>query len=318
MVAVVAVMATACVSGGTEVNEPVPTLFDDSTSTIVPATDEPTSSTMPTTTLEVAQRLPDLPATVPGAIRSDDGALLPITGTDGDIWFVLGPCGEDRIEPAGSATQVGPQHVVLDPGGADDEAGRINLAVAQRTAEILSADGVSAALTRTGSADIGPSTRGLAAPAVGAVAFVSIHRGEASGETTGEPRPTVFRRAADEDSQRLAGLIHQEMTEAFADVDGTFAAQPESGVRTLLNQRGEDYFRVLQASTGVAAARAELLALGQNESTLLASEEGRDIEAQALADAIVRFLVTNEEGDGFIDPVEAVRTAPTSNTPGGC
>ena len=75
---------------------------------------------------------------------------------------------------------------------------------------------------------------------------------------------------------------------------------------------------MLQTSAGVAAARVELLALPVNATTLLTEEEGREIEARALADAIVRFLVTSEVSDGFIDPVEAVRTAPTSNAPGGC
>ena len=62
----------------------------------------------------------------------------------------------------------------------------------------------------------------------------------------------------------------------------------------------------------------ELLGLGADETALLGSEEGRDVEAGALAAAVVRYLVSSEEGDGFIDPVEVVRTAPTSDTPGGC
>ncbi|MEQ8842458.1 MAG: N-acetylmuramoyl-L-alanine amidase [Acidimicrobiales bacterium] len=299
-------------------NEPVPTLFDDSTSTAEVPAEEATSSTLPTTTLPIADRLPALATDAAGAVRTDDGALLPITGTDGDVWFVLGPCGGEQIEPSGFVSPIEAQHVVLDPGGADDAAGRVNLAVAQRTAEILAADGVAVTLTRTGPVELGAGTRGAAAVALGATAFVSIQRGEDGSATTSAPRPTVFRRAGDDASRRLAGLIHQALVEAFAGLEGTFVAPDEPGVRALLNQRGEDYFRVLQTSNGVAAARVELLALGENETTLLASEEGRDIEAQALADAIVAFLVTNEEGNGFIDPVEAVRTAPTSNTPGGC
>jgi len=61
-----------------------------------------------------------------------------------------------------------------------------------------------------------------------------------------------------------------------------------------------------------------MLGAAQNDTTLLSAEEGRDIEAQALADALVRFLVSEEEGSGFIDSAEAVRTAPTTDSPGGC
>ena len=253
-----------------------------------------------------------------GAVVAEEGVVLPITGTDGDVWFVLGPCGENRIEPGATATLVGPQHVVLDPGGVDDDAGRANLDVAQRTAELLAADGVVVLLTRTGAAELGAGTRGAVAPAVGARVFVSIHRSDDASTPSAEPRPSVFHRADDADSRRLAGLVHEAVVAAFDGVDGAFLVQTEPGVQPLLNQRGEDYFRVLQTSAGVAAARIEMFGGAENVTTLLTVEEGRDIEARALADAIVRFLVTSEEGDGFIDPAEAVRVAPTSNTPGGC
>ena len=313
------VFVAGCVSGEAELVEPVPTLFDDvssTTSTMSTAGDETTSSS-PTTTVRVAERLPALVEDVPGAVAVGEGVVLPVTGTDGEVWFLLGPCGEDRLEPVSTAALLGSQHVVLDPGGGDDVAGRINLAVGLRTAELLAADGIAVVLTRTADAELGAATRGAIGPAVGSSVLVSIQRGVGSTRTE-DPMPTVFHRADDPDSRRLAGLIHHEVASAFATLDGAFTAHAEPGVRSLLNQRGEDYFRVLQTSAGVAAARVELLSVDENEMALLASGEGHEIEARALADAIVRFLVTSEEGDGFIDPVEVVRTAPTSDSPGGC
>ena len=311
------VLVAGCVSGEAEVVEPVPTLFDDVSSTTSAAGNETTSSRGPTTTAPVAERLPALVEDVPGAVAVGEGVVLPVTGTDGEVWFLLGPCGEDRLEPVSTAELFGPQHVVLDPGGGDDVAGRINLAVGLRTAELLAADGIAVALTRTADAELGAATRGAIGPAVGSLALVSIHRGVGSTPTE-DPRPTIFHRADDVESRRLAGLIHHEVVSAFGALEGVFTAHAEPGVRPLLNQRGEDYFRVLQTSAGVAAARVELLSVDENEMALLASGEGHEIEARALADAIVRFLVTSEEGDGFIDPVEVVRTAPTSDSPGGC
>ena len=123
---VVFATATGCVSGSAEVETPVPTLFDDaSTSTTVPVSSV-SSSVAPASTLAIVDRLPALADAVPDAVFGDDGVVLPITGTDGDVYFLLGPCGEDRVEPVSTATLVGPQHVVLDPGG-EGEAGAVNL-----------------------------------------------------------------------------------------------------------------------------------------------------------------------------------------------
>lgn len=317
LLTVVALLAGACVGGEAEVREPVPTLFDDSTSTSIDVVEQTSAPTV-TTTLPVIDRLPELPTDVPGAVLAD-GMVLPIIGTDGDAWFLLGPCGEDRVAPASTAVTVAPQHVVLDPGGGDDPAGVANLALAERTAELLAADGVQVLLTRTTAVELSASTRGAVGPAVGARVLVSLHRSEADAENAGgDARPTVFPRAGDADSRRLGGLLHQAVADAIEPHSTAFVSGAEPGVRPLLNQRGADYFRVLQTSAGVAAVRVELPAAAQNDPTLLAEEEGRDIEARALADGIIRYLVTNEEGDGFVDPVEAVRTAPTSNTPGGC
>lgn len=311
------VLAAGCVDGGAEVVEPVPTLFDDTVSTTIVADEATTTAAESTTTVPVRDRLPSLADDVVGAVLAEGGIVLPITGTDGEVWFVLGPCGEERIEPVSSATLVGPHHVVLDPGGVDDEAGAVNLAVARRTAELLAAQGVVVTLTRTSTAQMSAATRGAVGPALGALVTVSIERGTGDA-VTADPRPTVFHRADDVDSRRLAGLIHREVVDAFATLEGAFTAHGEPGVRSLLNQRGEDYFRVLGTDLGVATARVELLGLGADETALLGSEEGREVEAGALAEAVVRYLVTSEEGNGFIDPVEMVRTAPTSDAPGGC
>lgn len=314
----VIVFAGGCVGGGAEAEQSVP-LFDDST-TAQPDGGDETASTLTTTTLSVAERLPELDADVTGAVRSSDGALLPVIDTDGEVWFVVGSCGDEQIEPRGSAEVVGAQHVVLDPGDGDgdDRAASINLALALRTSELLEADGVAVVLTNAGTAAMSGSTRSATGPSVGARAFVSIHHPNADGPVTDEARPSIVHRADDSESRRLAGLLHEELVAAFASLGGEFAAHEEAGVRPLLNQRGEDFFRVLRIDGDLAGVRADLLPLGENEATLLATEEGRDLEAQALATAIARFLVTEEEGNGFVDPIESVRNAPTTNSPGGC
>ncbi len=324
----VVVLAGACTGGAPDRDslEPITESVDGTVAatTTVDGTGPPTAST---TTIPVAERLPALPTDIVGAVRADDGTARPITGTDGEVWFIRGACGADAVAPATTAALIGPRHVVLDPGagGADrgNELGglveaELNLDIAERTAALLRAQGVTVALTRTRDTDLSAGARGALGPALGARALVSINVGAPVGATVAEPRPAVFHQIGDEQSRRLAGLVHEELVAAFARFDGPWAGLAEPGVKPLLNQRGDDFFVVLDAGAGTPAVRVEVVAVGENEATLLSTEEGRDAEAEALADALVRFLVTDEQGDGFITPTETMRTAATSNTPGGC
>lgn len=329
-VALVLVMAVGAALAGTgaRVEEPSIRFADDgSTTEVMGAVADATTSTASTTTTPVADRLPPLATDVTGAIRSADGTARAVLGTDGEVWVVAGACGGQATEAPDTAVQIGPHHVVLDP--AEGGAARgvvagpvveadLNLAIARRTAELLADEGVAVVLTRDGDADLGATARGLLGPAVGAEVLVSIHHAAAGDRRTTAPAPEVFHQIDDPASRRLGGLVHEEMSGALAALGGEWAEVEEPGVRPLLNQRGEDFHVVLQRSAGVAAIYVELVALGERETALLAGEEGREIEAGALARAIVRFLVTDEAGDGFVEPDELVREAPTTNAPGAC
>lgn len=328
VVALVLGSAVACVGGDAEVSEPVPSLFDEPVPT---ARDEPAEteapSTAPTTTAPVAARLPDLADEVAGAVRAEDGTARAVTGTDGEVWFTIGACSAEAIEPTATAALIGPQHVVIDPGrgGADRGTTRgdlveaeLNLDIARRVADRLTDQGVAVVLTRDQDTSLSNGARGALGPAVGARALVSIRHPVAGDETTTTPRPAVFHQIAEPESLRLGALVHEELADAFGGIGGEWAAIEEPGVKPLLNQRGEDFFVVLQRSAGTPAVVVDVAALGENEATLLTTEEGRSAEAAALAEALVRFLVTDEQGSGVTEPSETVRTAPTSNTPGGC
>ncbi|MDG2028528.1 MAG: N-acetylmuramoyl-L-alanine amidase [Acidimicrobiales bacterium] len=321
-VLVVLVLAAGGCAGDADGSDPVPTLFGDdaeSTSSTLDA-DDATSTTVTTTTLPIRDRLPELPSDIPGAVRADDGTIRAIVGTDGEVWDVRGACRAEAVEPAASAVLVGPQHVVLDPdGGGDGSAGAgLVLSLTDVVAAELVAVGIAVAATRESDVALSAPTRGAAGPAVGAAAFVTLALGEAGDATSDVVRPAVFHQIDDPESRRLGGLVHEALVAAWLDEDGPWAVGEEPGVRPLLNQRGEDYFVVLQASAGVPAVRVEVLADGERETALLENEEGRLQIGTAIADAIARFLVTDETGSGYVDPVETVRQAPTSNTPGAC
>lgn len=319
---IVAVVLVAGLAGGgcgvDEAADPVPTLFDDSTSTSASTVAASTETTASTTTVPIAERLPPLPDDIDGAVRSVEGFLLPILGTDGEVWNVRGACREEAVEPAVTAELVGPRHVVVDPGAAwgTDEA-RVLLDLARAVVADLRAVGVAAELTRTTDAALSPTTRATAAAAVGARLLVTLGFGVAAGEATETPRPAVFHQIDDAESRRAGGLLHEHLVPALRSLAAEWNRLDEVGVRPLLNQRGEDYFTVLRESGGVPAVRVELVAAGR-DTTLLADEEGRAVVSGALAEAIARFLVTDESGDGYVEPTDLIRRAPTANTVTGC
>lgn len=315
---IAALVSAAC--AGDDGAAPVPTLFDDSTSTSEPAGDGPSAeTTVTTTTVPIRERLPALPTDVDGAVRSTDGFLQPILAADGEVWIVRGACRAESVEPAATAVLVGPQHVVLDPGAEwGTEKAQLLLDLTADVADRLRAEGVIVELTRTTDAALSPLTRAEAGAAVGARLLVTLALGIGRGEGTDDPRPVVFHEIDDVESQRAAGLAHEHVAAALAGIDGDFEAMDEPGVRPLLNQRGEDYFTVMRSSGDVPAIRVEVMADGERETALLAMEEGRSTIAAALAEAIARFLVTDEAGSGYVDPTETIRQAPTANTLSGC
>lgn len=316
LVALAALLVAAC--AGDEGGDPVPTLFDDSTSTSEVSADGSSSSTTTTTTAPISTRLPPLPTDIPGAVRAADGTLRAVIGTDGEVWNIRGACRETAVEPASTAVLVGPQHIVLDPaggGGDDDDAARL-LVLADAVAEDLREHDIAVTLTRTSDSPLSGETRGAAGAAVGAAAFITLALGD-GGESTTAPRPAVHHQSDDAESRRLGGLVHTHLRAALVAIGGEWSALADAGVRPLLNQRGEDYFAVLRSSAP-PAVRVEVLASAGRETALLDDEEGRSTIAMALAEAIARFLVTDEIGDGYVEPENPVRQAPTSNTPGGC
>lgn len=317
VLALATLLAGAC--SGDDGADPVSTLFDDSTSTSeAPAADPSSSTSITTTTAPISTRLPALPTDIPGAVRTADGTLRAVIGTDGEVWNILGACRETAVEPASTAVIVGPQHIVLDPaGGGDDgdDAARL-LLLAEAVAAQLREHDVAVALTRTSDTPLSGETRGAAGAAVGAAAFITFALGE-GGESTETPRPVVHHQIDDPESRRLGGLVHTYLRTALVDLGGEWSALADAGVRPLLNQRGEDFFAVLRSSAP-PAVRVEVLASAGRETALLDDEEGRFTIAVALAEAIARFLVTDEIGDGYVEPENPVRQAPTSNAPGGC
>jgi N-acetylmuramoyl-L-alanine amidase len=80
-----------------------------------------------------------------------------------------------------------------------------------------------------------------------------------------------------------------------------WAGSPNAGVRSWIDDGGDDVLSVLRRSGEVPAAVVEYLYLtNPAEEALLADPAFVDAEAQALVDAVVAYFATRAEGTGFV------------------
>lgn len=307
-----ALLVTACGTGGTDlaVDEPTPQLFDDDDDLVTSST----TTDAPALGIEqlAAAELPQ-PRATPGVVIVDGIALAVDERTDA-AWFARSPCGVvfSADEPVEQAL------VVLDPAGDarievdGSPLSAINHTIADILASELRAAGVDTVLTRDGDDDIAASVRSEAASASGALVVVSISIAEGGGELVDRAPLEVAHPASDVESRRLAGLVFQSVEPILADLPGAWTAAGDPGVRSVLNQRGTDFFTLLRDADDHARVVMHLPVLTDDTVDLFRSPVTSVSLAQALADAIARFLLTDEEGRGFVTPAEVVRDAPTT------
>jgi N-acetylmuramoyl-L-alanine amidase len=297
------------------------------TSTVVSSTT--TTAPLPPTTAE-----PPPPSTVvttpppsPGAAKvvvSSAGVVLPVVGREGDAYRVSTPCGAIAVVRGG--TPVASAAVVLDPGHGGSEPGAVgpagltekalNLAVAQQAKAALEKAGFAVALTRTADHRIPLEARARIVTALAPKVFVSIHHNaEPDGPRPQGPGTETYYQVASADSKRLAGLIYEEVVRALSTYQGVpWVADTDAGAKYRTNDAGDDYYGILRRTHGVPSALAELAFLANGpEEALLARAEVQQVEGEAVARGIVRYLSTRDPGSGYVTPYP--RTTPAG--PGG-
>jgi hypothetical protein len=101
---------------------------------------------------------------------------------------------------------------------------------------------------------------------------------------------------------------------AFAGYDVPWVADRDAGAKYRLRANGGDYYGILDRTAGVPAVLSEAAFISNApEEALLVAPAFQAVEAQALTDAIVRFVTTQDPGSGFVEPYP--RTEPAG--PGG-
>lgn len=286
------------------------------------------ASTNPAPTTERDSLLPELAALgdAPRVLISPTGLLVPVLARTGTGYRVLTPCGNEAELVFGQP--VWAAEVVLDPGHGGDEKGalgpsgateaELNLDIARRTAGLLERQGITVALTRTGDYRIPVRNRAAIADQLGAAAFVSIHHNSPTPDPSDGPGTEVFVKAATPESSRLGGLIYEELVNALGVFDVTWASRPDAGVLTVLNDAGENAYGITRYPT-TPVALAELAYISNPaEAVVLSTSEYRQTAAEALTEAIVRFLDTAEPGSGFVDKPRLFNPSAETGGTDGC
>lgn len=286
------------------------------------------SETDPTTTTAAPSLFPPLDANgAPGIVRTGTGLVLPVTGGEAGSWQVTTPCAALAVvdgQPLPGA------HVVLDPGHGGTEIGavgpsglteaEVNLDIAYRAAQLLEEAGATVVLTRNSDVRVTLQTRAEIAMALDPLAFISIHHNAVPRGRSDLPGSEIYHQLASEQSKRLAGLLWEEMMEElgpFAE-DWAVGSQPGALARQDI-ESGDDYYGVLRRSQGVPAALSEAVYISDPvEDALLNTDAFRDAEAQAIADAVIRLVTTEDPGSGFRPPKVVETPAGGGGGTAGC
>ena len=299
-----------------------------STTTTTTTTTVPPTTAPPGTTAATAPPPPPTTAALPaasGVVVTARGLVLPLLRRDANGFLVETPCSRSAVV---QGTAVPRATVVLDAGHGGAEPGAVgpngltekvlNLAVVGHARDALERSGVTTVLTRTGDHRVTLTTRARVAKALEPRAFVSVHHNaEPDGPRAG-PGTETFYQIASADSKRLAGLVYEEVVKALSAYDVAWVADTDAGAKYRRGSSG-DYYGILRHTAGVPAVLAELAFLSNPpEAALLARPDVQQVEGEAVARGILRFLNTNDPGSGYTEPYP--RSAPAGGGGGtaGC
>ncbi len=292
-------------------------------STTTTSTTTTTTSTTTTTTLA-----PPLDRDgVPRVALTTTDIVVPVLSEVRDGLLVRTPCRNTAIiSPSQTNDRV---HVVLDPGHGGVEVGAangdisekaVNLEVALLAEQLLIDQGFDVVLTRYTDVRVPLLTRAEIADHLEADLLVSIHHQSSDPFPTSEqPGVEVFYQQNSEESQRFAGLLVEEARSEYEQFDIRWFTGTDAGAVYRLNaDTGTDFYGMIRLPD-TTAVLAEMGFLGNPEEiALLQSGELQIAEAQAIANAVVRWFTTEDPGLGYVEPSFALRAAGSGGGVSGC
>src|SRR5579884_948508 len=274
---------------------------------------------------------------VTGRLRA--GVALAVDAIQGGWADGLTPCENHVWVPLAAGTITKTADIVIDAGHGGSEPGAVgqggltekelNLAVARMVVADLAAQGVTAALARTGDYQQTLASRVAVAAALHPRAFVSIHHNaEPDGPRPQGPGTETYYQTGKEvstaqsaQSKRLAGLIYEEVVKALSQYSASWMADTDAGAKYRIGDSGNDYYGVLRMSgaDGIVGSLGELAFISNpSEEFLLKRDDVRQAEAAAVARGIIRWLRTDDPGSGFTVPYPRTEPAGGGGGTAGC
>ncbi len=260
-------------------------------------------------------------------VVSSRGVVLPVRAREGGGYRVETPCANTALVRDGTPVAAAP--VVLDVGHGGDERGAVgpnglsekvvNLAVARHAKAYLDGQGTATVLTRTGDYRMTLGTRARVALALRPRAFVSIHHNSEPDGTRAGPGSETYYQVQSPGSKRLAGLIYEEVVRALSVYRVAWVADRDAGAKYRQNSRGGDYYGILRQTGEVTGVLAELAFISNPpEADLLARPDVQQVEGEAVARGILRFLTSDDPGSGYVTPYPRDEPAGPGGGSSGC
>jgi N-acetylmuramoyl-L-alanine amidase len=250
----------------------------------------------------------------PTILVTPTGAVTIVLAKEGAQYRVRTPCGGEARLSAG--TVYGTTTVVLDPGhggfdpGASTPSGlteaTLNLDVAKKAKSILDGLGYATVLTRESDYYVPIQIRAEIAIAAAPKVFVSVHHNGGKAATHEGPGTEVYHQVQSAPAKRLAGLMWEEIVSAFSNnYKATWWGASDAGAIYRPDRDGRtDFFGVLRRT--YPTIPSVLIEAGYmtnpQEAALMIRADYSQHEAQAVADAVRRFLTTTDPGTGFKKP----------------
>ena len=244
-----------------------------------------------------------------GVVVTHNGMVLPVREVQDGGFVVTTPCwGEGFVAAGAYIRQV---DIVLDPGHGGREPGIVgrnglsekdlNLKIAQKAARYLEARGYRVLLTRTSDVEVPIVVRAEIARAVDPEVFVSIHHNNGALHRVREPGTETYHQVTNPESRRLAGILYEQISDALSQYDIVWRDTSFRGANAVIRQRDrKDFYGILQYTPGMTTVLTEAAYLSNiAEARLLADPAVQAVEASAIADGIIRFLTTADEGSGY-------------------
>lgn len=260
------------------------------------------------------------------AIVTPTGVVVAVTGRSAEQYVVRTPCGNRATVPG---SPLHGANVVLDPGHGGDEPGavgptgtqekQVNLAIAQQAKARLEALGATVVLTRTADYRVTLASRAAIATSLRPQVVVSIHHNAEPDGPVATPGAETYYQRADANSKRAAGLLWEELVNAFAPYAIAWMADTDHGAKYRPADDGGDYYGILRRTAGVPTVLSEAAFISNPpEEALLADPAFQEVEADAIARAVVRYVTTDDAGGGFVEPYPRTQPAGPGGGADGC